>query len=53
MNSNSKKDPKATRPNLKNVMEAVRSTLRQREELANPLQKDEPKQDAEKKPKNA
>lgn len=48
MNSQPKKDPKATRPNLKNVMEAVRSTIRQREELATPLQKDEPKKDAEK-----
>jgi len=53
MSSNSKKDPKATRPNLKNVMEAVRSTLRERGELPNPLSKDEPKKDAAKKPKEA
>lgn len=53
MSSQPKKDPKATRPNLKNVMEAVRSTIRQRDELANPLQKDEPKKDAGKKPKDA
>lgn len=53
MSSNSKKDPKATRPNLKNVMEAVRSTLRERGELPNPLSKDEAKKEADQKPKEA